>query len=103
MSELIRYQNGVTIEVAAPQGRNVAVKESAVERIGATFDSVIRTLGPILNPLGELLAGADKHLTEAEVKLGVGFSAEGSIFVTKATAEANLEITLTFKRTPAQE
>lgn len=100
MSELIRYQNGVTIEVAAPQNRAVPVSDSRVQKLQTNFDATVKSLEPLLRPIQEMIGRilAETHLKEAEVKMGVSFSAEGNLFVTKATAEANLEFTLKYER-----
>lgn len=98
MIELIRYENGVTIEVAGPADRSIPVKESAVEKVNASFDRVLSMLDPVMASFSRMFETSATQLAEAEIKIGVGFSAEGSIFVTKATAEANIEIALKFKK-----
>lgn len=101
MSELIRYKNGVTIEVVSPKDRAIPVKESAVEKIESTFEVVLEKLEPFVAPLATFFEHGPASLQTVEVKIGVGFSAEGSLFITKAQAEANLEMKLVFKRSPA--
>ena len=99
MANLIRFEDGVMVEVAAPTGGTFApVSAGSADRISAQFSDSAHQLSAVIAPIAAMLQRAMEgtRAKEAEVELSVGFSAEGSIFVSKVTAEANLKVTIKY-------
>lgn len=95
MATLIRCADGVMIEVAKKSAAQ-PVADTEADKIQARFETAMRSVHGMLRPLHESLAAAltKSSVSKAEVKLGLAFTAEGSLFFTKASAAANLEFTL---------
>lgn len=100
MTDLIQYPNGVFVEVSQPKDRTVAASSAVAAKVTHNIESTIKAVEPLLRPLQETLGKlmSEQQVTSAELKLGLSFTAEGNIFVTKATGEANLEVTLHLDR-----
>ena len=98
--KLIELENGLMMEVE--------VSESEIEMIsgGDMVDKVESSMGtvekillqsvqPIINTYNTL--NQEVTLESAEIEVGIGFSAEGNIFVAKGSANANLKVKLVLK------
>ncbi len=98
MADLIRFtKSDVLIEVARTDDTK-PVADVAASKVDASFDAAVKRLEPVLAPVVETVQGAIARsgVKEAEVTMSFSFTAEGNLFLTKATAEANLEVKLTF-------
>jgi len=99
-TQLIELEDGTLIEVDHLAG---AVQKtaggSAIQHVDKTIDRVT----PVLARVGQAVAAAwrelnkDMTITETQIELGLSFEGEGNVYVTKATAGANLVVTLTLK------
>ncbi len=92
MAQLLPLKVGnETILVEAVAGQTVA-------SVNPPTDKLEDSLGA-LTAIGKAMKGALKGVgaKEAEVTLGIKFSATGSIIVSEATAEASMEVKLTFE------
>ncbi|CAA6819519.1 MAG: Unknown protein [uncultured Sulfurovum sp.] len=102
--KLIKLENGLLMEV------EVATNEDGIEEISGGDDEVldrvstsmgtvekmlIQSVQPIVNAYNVL--NQDVVLEKAEVEVGIGFSAEGNIFIAKGNANANLKVKLVLK------
>jgi len=98
---LVKTQDGVLFEVDAVPGSAVAIAGGSIEILSAKLDSV----GDIVQTVSEKIASAIQKLEEQyripeiEIELGVAFGAEGNLFVTKSTLNANLKIKIKVQRT----
>ncbi|MCB0121873.1 MAG: hypothetical protein KDK04_01820 [Candidatus Competibacteraceae bacterium] len=98
-SKLIKLSDGILVEIddsSTKAARPIASK--AAKKIS---DSTIDFIKPILlkacKPISELWddLGKDMHIEQAEIELGLGFEAEGNVFITKAKGNANLTVKFT--------
>lgn len=98
-TKLIELDDGVLMEIEVPKDQAVPISGGAVDRVNATLDEIgpllIRACKPVNAAWQEL--SREIQIDSAQVALGVNFTGEGSLYIAKATAEANLTITLTFK------
>lgn len=99
--QLIELADGILIEVEPTQNFATLVDAGSppIEKV----DAAINKITPVITKLGQSIAAAWHELnkgmtiTETEIEIGLSFEAEGNIYVTKATGNANLKITLTLK------
>ena len=98
-TQLIRLKNGMMAEAEMPgqSGEQIA---GGVNMLGVSFEEKVK---PLLLQICEPLANVWQELNQkmsveqAEVEIGLSFEAEGNLFVTKATSNANFKVTLTLK------
>jgi len=101
-TKFLEFKDGVIVEIGAPSDRREEMHTSDADRVDTTMEMVASMLDRILRPIGDAFAGLRDALDvpievkEAEVELGVSFSAEGNLFVTKASAEGTLQVKVTF-------
>lgn len=99
--KLIELDNGLLMEVDVPQSEieMIAGGGDVVERVqrsmGAVEKMLLQSVEPVVNAYKVL--NQDIELEKAEVEIGIGFSAEGNIFVAKGSANANLKVKLILK------
>ena len=96
--KLIELNNGLLVEVEMSQGEieSISGGSDMVEKIDKSMESVkemlVKSVEPIVQAYEAL--NQDVVLEKAEVEIGIGFSAEGNIFVAKGKANANLKVKL---------
>ena len=99
--KLIALENGLVMEVDVPESEIEMISSSGnvVEKVKASMGTVetilVQSVEPIVNAYGALSQKIE--LEKAEVEIGIGFSAEGNIFVAKGNANANLKVKLVLK------
>ena len=94
MAQLIKFKEGITVEVAENPNRVQAVSGKAADKVASGFESATEVLSSIIKTVSrsikkELEAAG---VAEAELEFGVGFSIEGNIYITKTTGEGNLSV-----------
>ena len=96
--KLIELENGLMMEVEAVENEieMIAGGNDMVEQVESSMSSVekmlLQSVEPVANAYKAL--NQDVILEKAEVEIGIGFSAEGNIFVAKGSANANLKVKL---------
>ncbi|SFV66583.1 hypothetical protein MNB_SV-12-1714 [hydrothermal vent metagenome] len=96
--KLIELDNGLLMEVEIPQNEieMISSNSDTVERVDQSISAVesvlIKSVEPITKAYKTL--NQDMILEKAEVEIGIGFSAEGNIFVASGKASANLKVKL---------
>jgi len=96
--KLIELDNGLIMEVEIPQNDIEMISSSGdmVEKvdqsIGAVESVLIKSIEPIAKAYKTL--NQDMILEKAEVEIGIGFSAEGNVFVASGKASVNLKVKL---------
>jgi len=99
--KLIELENGLMLEVEVPQSEIEMISGGGdlVERVEGSMGTVekmlIQSVEPIVNAYTQL--NQEVVLDTAEVEIGIGFSAEGNVFVAKGSANANLKVKLVLK------
>jgi hypothetical protein len=102
-TRFLELKDGVIIEIDGPEGVRQEMHTSTAERVDTTMEMVGTMLSRILSPIGEAFKGLHEALDvpiavdTAEVELGVSFSAEGNLFVTKSKGEGTLKVKVAFK------
>ena len=98
--KLIELENGLMMEVEASQdeieqiagGRGDDVVEKVQSSMGTVEAILKESVQPIVSAYHAL--NQDVVLERAEVEIGIGFSAEGNIFIAKGKGSANLKVKL---------
>lgn len=102
-SQLIELQDGTLVEIEVPENRARPIAGGAAERLQeATMDKIKPLILKACKPISEVWKELNKemHIEQAEIELGLGFEAEGNLYITKATGNANLKVKLTLKPKP---
>jgi len=99
--KLIELENGLLMEVEIPESEIEMISggDDMVEKVESSMGTVekmlVQSVQPIINTYNTL--NQEVSLEKAEVEVGIGFSAEGNIFVAKGSANANLKVKLVLK------
>ena len=97
--KLIELENGLMMEVDIPQSEIEMISGGGdvVERVDKSISTVesilVKSVEPITKAYNAL--NQDMILEKAEVEIGIGFSAEGNIFIASGKGSANLKVKLT--------
>jgi hypothetical protein len=101
-TKLIQLEDGLLIEAEVPEDQAEPISGGAVDRVNATLDQIepllVKACKPITAAWRQL--SEEAHIDYAQVALGVNFTGEGNVYVAKATAGANLTVTLVLKPSP---
>lgn len=102
--KLIEMDNGLMMQVDIPQQEIEMISGGGdvVEKVGQSMSAVEKLLIQSVQPIIQAYQILNKEMTlkEAEVEIGIGFSAEGNIFVAKGTGSANLTVKLVLSPKP---
>jgi hypothetical protein len=96
--KLIELENGLMMEVEVPESEIEMISggDDMVNKVNASMKTVenmlIESVQPIINTYNAL--NEKVTLEKAEVEIGIGFSAEGNVFIAKGSASANLKVKL---------
>jgi len=96
--KLIELENGLMMEVEVPESEIEMISggDDMVSKVQASMGTVetmlIQSVQPIINTYNTL--NKEVTLERAEVEIGIGFSAEGNVFIAKGSASANLKVKL---------
>ena len=104
--KLIKLENGLMMEVEMPLNEDGIEEisggdndDEVLDRLDTSMGTIekilIQSVQPIVNAYNVL--NQDVILEKAEVEVGIGFSAEGNIFIAKGNANANLKVKLVLK------
>jgi Trypsin-co-occurring domain 1 len=101
-SQLIELEDGTFIEVEVGPGDVREISGGMAQRVESTFASIKPTLVKVCKPIAETwkefqLYKEDVEISQAEVELGLSFAVEGTVYLAKSKADANLKIKLTLK------
>ena len=99
-SKLIELDDGALVEVDVPENKAQPISGGAADKIkDATIERIKPIILKVCKPLSEVWKelNKDMHIEQADVELGLGFEAEGNLYITKAKGNANLVVKLTLK------
>jgi len=99
-TKLIELQDGFLVEVETQEGEVEQIAGgNGVNQVQGTIDKIKPLLLKVCKPICAVWEelDTDMYIEQAEVEIGLGFEAEGNIFVTKAKTTANLTVKLTIK------
>ena len=105
MKRLLRFAlddgDAILVEVEESESAGGMMKagrpEDVVENVQRTFGEALGTLKPTVQTIVSHLRGHDEPPDEFVVRFGLKFTAGAKLFIT-AGAEANLDVTLIYKR-----
>lgn len=102
-SHMIQLSDGTYVEVEVSSDRVREVSGSTAERVAASFEDLRPLVLRVCEPLRSLWTDLRRQIEvdSLEVELGISFEAEGNMFVTRATAAANMTLRISF--TPRRE
>jgi len=98
--KLIKLDNGLMMEVEVSQDEIEQISgghgDEVVEKVQSSMDAIENILKESVKPIVSTYETLNKNivLEKAEVEIGIGFSAEGNIFIAKGTGSANLKVKL---------
>ncbi|CAA6803586.1 MAG: Unknown protein [uncultured Sulfurovum sp.] len=96
--KLIELENGLLMEVEVPESdiEMISGGDDLINKVESSMGTVehmlIQSIQPVINTYNAL--NQEVILEKAEVEIGIGFSAEGNVFVAKGSASANLKVKL---------
>ena len=99
-SKLIELEDGTLVEVEVPENKAKPISGGVADKIkDATIDRIKPIILKACKPIAEVWNELDKdlHIEQAEIELGLGFEAEGNLYITKAKGNANLMVRFTLK------
>lgn len=103
--KLIELEDGTLVEVEVKGEEMEEVAGGIVDRVQTTFEAVhpllVKSCRPIIKAWQEL--NQETKVEQAEVEIGLSFSGEGNLYITKSTASANLKVKLLLKPNPLAE
>lgn len=97
MAHLIRFADGVMVEVAQNPNPASPVAGKAADRMEQAFQASAEVVSSVLRTVvgSTTRAVRESGAKEAVLEFGVGFSIEGNIYVTKVAGEGNIKLTIT--------
>ncbi len=102
--KIVQLEDGTYIEVEVSPDEAQQISGGFTKTINSTFEKIqpllVKVCRPIIDSWKEL--NKEMSIEKAEVELGLSFSCEGNIFITKSNAGANLSIRLTLKPTDSK-
>jgi hypothetical protein len=98
--KLIELDNGLIMEVDMPQSEIEMISSNGggdvVDKVDKSISAVESILLKSVEPITKAYKALnqDMILEKAEVEIGIGFSAEGNIFIASGKGSANLKVKL---------
>ena len=99
--KLIELENGLMMEVDIPTEEIEMISSGGdvIDKVNSSMGTIenilIQSVQPIINTYKTL--SEDITISSAKIEVGIGFSAEGNIFIAKGNANANLKVKLILK------
>jgi hypothetical protein len=91
MDRALRFSDSVVVQIAGPAMPGEPV--SGASTLNRRFEDVTQDIGRVLNPLMKQVSQAIvDHVESCEVELAFSFTAEGNLFLCKATGEASITV-----------
>lgn len=104
-SRLIQIDDGILVEAEVSADEARPISGDLAEKVAGSLDAVhpllLKLCRPFANTWREL--NREMQVEQAEVELGLGFEAEGNLYVTKAKGTAALTVKLVMKPLPQQQ
>lgn len=87
----------VAVRAAAGSINPTASLDETIERVGASVDEAFAVVERVVSSFTSHVKKFGESLTEAEIEMGLAFTAKGSVYVVEAEAAATFKVTLKFK------
>jgi len=97
--KLIELENGLLMEVDVPESEIEMIsggENDIIQKVESSMSSIEKMLITSVEPITQVYQALNQDviLDRAEVEIGIGFSAEGNIFIAKGKGSANLKVKL---------
>lgn len=102
-TRLIRYSDGILVEVEALPGEREEISDRGAERIQRQFDSVQdsirRLVSPLTNAIPSLKSAAQNNaeISSVEFEVSLGFEAGGNVYLAKVETSGTVKVKISFK------
>jgi hypothetical protein len=100
-ARLIRLSDGVLVEIEAQPGLWQPISASdALPQVDAAIDKASKTLVLVCRSLAQAVEKISEtvSVTNVEASVGLGFEAEGNLYVTKAKGTASIEVKISMAK-----
>ncbi|MBA1144845.1 CU044_2847 family protein [Mesorhizobium neociceri] len=100
-TKYVRFPVGdatMVVEVDAPAGTTPVSAASAVAKANETLENAIAKAARIISTMRSEMQQAISDAEQIEVGFGIKFSSELGVILAKSSLEANLQVTVTWKR-----
>jgi hypothetical protein len=99
-TKLILLDDGTLIEAEVAQSEARPISGGAADRVATSLDKIEPVLVNVCRPVARAWnsVGDGLSIDSVQIEFGLSFEGEGNIFVSKATAGANLTVSLTVSR-----
>jgi hypothetical protein len=94
MADLIRFADGVMVEVAPNPNRTTPIAGKSAERVAEAFQSAVEIIAAVVKSVVGSTGRAVREAgaADAEIEFGIGFSIEGSVYIAKLGHEGSLKV-----------
>ena len=102
-SRYIELKDNIVVEIGSPGEPRTEMSGSPLDRVDTKIEEVGKIIEKVARTIGDSFEGLHDALDipiaveKAEVEIGLSFSAEGTVFITKAKTEGSLSIKISFK------
>lgn len=87
-------------EIGSDGRTKIGAGSKVVDKTAEQMDEAINVAKRVAGKASQQLTNMDHRPDEVQIKLGLKLTAEAGALIAKTSAEGNIEITLTWKRTP---
>jgi len=98
-TKLIQLKDETLVEVEVQSDQAQPISGGSADPVSTTFDKIrpilLRVCRPIADAWQEI--NQDMNIEQAEVEIGFAFESEGSLYIVKSKATANLTVKLVLK------
>ncbi|EGQ8323350.1 hypothetical protein FFU48_12580 [Vibrio cholerae] len=97
MNKIITMSDGLEVEVEVREGELLEISSASV--VDASLDKLKELLSKVITPVNDAYQTVSQTvaLESAKVSVGVKFGVSGNVFVAKSSADASINIEMTFK------
>ena len=98
-SKLIRLKDSTLVEIESTGTGVSAIAGGVADKVDTTLNTIKPLILKACEPISEVYHELNEKMNVAqiELELGLGFEAEGDLFITKAKGHANFVVKVTMK------
>src|SRR5262245_33194431 len=98
-TKLIELDGDILVEAEVPFNEAREISGNAIDRVGQSLETIHPLLVKVCTSLKSVWTEMNKEMSidQAEVELGLSFTGEGNLYITKASAGANLKVKIVMK------
>lgn len=98
-TKLIQLEDGILVEVDVTENQARQISRRLADKVDATCEKIKPILINVSRSIMDAWGDINREITieKAEVEIGLSFEGEGSLYITKSKAGANLTVKLVLK------